>query len=237
MRAWIKRFRFYYVEKNRKLIMGKFSIIIEETDEQIESKIRDILLKELNRVMDLTSNKSVIPIRNLIREALFSQPEVISLSGGRLAAEFGLSDGNSRISNIINFWVNNIVVLKKRATKSGGQIRAGLTIKMIQKDFEDVLSLGDATVITAKGQPLPWLEWLLKFGDKVIIRDYDVSFSTKSSSKSRSGLAIMIKGKGTNWRVPPEFAGTMENNFVTRAINSVEDDIISILEKQIRMYI
>lgn len=31
--------------------------------------------------------------------------------------------------------------------------------------------------------------------------------------------------KGGAWRVPPEFAGTIEDNFVTRAFKNKQDDL------------
>ena len=47
----------------------------------------------------------------------------------------------------------------------------------------------------------------------------------------------MVKSDGKRWGVPPEFAGTAGNNFVTRAIDSIEDDIINLFEAQFRKVI
>lgn len=212
--------------------MARISLELVESNAEIEKKIKQALLRDVDKAMAVAVNKSVTPIRNLVKNKLMEQPEVQSLQGGQLAGEFGLPDGARRIEDIINFWVSNIIVSKKKATASGGRLNAGLSIRLIQRDFEDVLSLNSATVITEKGEELPWLEWLLKFGDRVIIRDYDVYFS--KSRRSRSGLAIMINNK-RSWGVPPQFSGTIENNFVTRALESIEDDIVNILQKQVEM--
>ena len=211
--------------------MGKLSLQLVETDLQINKKIRDIVIKEVDKILNTTANKTTSPIRNLIKEKLMEQPEVRSLDGGILAAEFGLPDGGRRIEDIINFWVSNIIVSKKKATASGGRISAGLTIKMIQSDFQDVLGLPSATITTEKGQELPWLEWLLMFGDRVIVRDYTIFFG--GNRRSRSGSAVMIRSNSKGWRVPSAFSGTIENNFVTRALEDIEDDIADIFQKQI----
>lgn len=216
--------------------MGRLSLQLVESNAEIERKIKTELLKEINKVMNTATNKIVTPIRNLVKNSLMEQPEVKSLSGGILAAEFGLPDGARRIEDIINFWVSNIIVSKKNATASGGKVDSGLTIKMIQRDFEDVLRLPSASIITEKGQELPWLEWLLKFGDRVIVRDYSVLFSN-SRRTSRSGWAIMIKSNGRGWGVPPAFAGTINDNFVTRALEEIEDDIVNVMQRQIERLI
>ena len=213
--------------------MAKISLQLIDSDMEIDRKIRKALLREVDKVMNTTVNKSVGPVRNIVRNKLLEQPEVKSLSGGILAGEFGLPDGGRRIEDIINFWVSNIIVSKKKATASGGGVDAGLTIKMIRSDFEDVLGLNSASIVTEKGQELPWLEWLLKFGDRVIVRDYTVFFGGNRRS-SRSGLAIMVRSNSRSWGVPSAFAGTIDDNFVTRALEEIEDDIANVFETQVK---
>lgn len=215
--------------------MVRLSLKLIESDIEIDKKIRKALIKEVNKVMTRLTNKSVKPIRELVKNTLMEQPEVKSLDGGILAAEFGLPDGGRRIEDIIEFWVNHIIVSKKKATASGGKLNASLTIKMIPTNFEDVLGLDSATIVTEKGQTLPWLEWLLKFGDRVIVRDYTIFFGSKR--RSRSGDAIMVRSNKRGWGVPSAFSGTVDNNFVTRALDEIEDDIVNILQKQVEVMV
>lgn len=209
-------------------------LTLVESSKQIEAKINRALLIEVNKSINKAAIRMVGPIRETVKGAIFSQPEVSSLSGAQLAGEFGLPDGRERIESIIDIWVNNITVVKKNATARGGQINAGLTINMIQRDYKDVLASSLATIRTLKGQELPWLEWLLRFGDRAIIRDFEVSFDRGRLARSRSGLAIMVETKGKRWRVPPQFAGTPQNNFVTRALDTVQDDVFKIIETHLR---
>ena len=213
--------------------MVRLSLLLQENTNTISAKIRKQILKDINTTMDKVSIRVIGPIRNLVRQAILDQPEALSLSGGTLAGEFGLPDGRNRIEDIVNQWVSNIIVSKKRATASGRLFNASFTIKMIRADYKDVLQSVSASVVTDKGSQLDWLEWLLLFGDRTIVRGYDVSF--QSNRRSRSGIAIMVGGIGKNWGVPPEFSGTINNNFVTRAIDGIEDDIIKIFEKQLRL--
>ena len=80
-----------------------------------------------------------------------------------------------------------------------------------------------------KGTDLNWLEWLLLFGNKTIIRDYVVEFG--DNPRSRTGRAVMKGVKSGKWGVPPEFAGTKNNNWITRAIESADSEINSILKE------
>jgi hypothetical protein len=48
-------------------------------------------------------------------------------------------------------------------------------------------------------------------GDITIIRDYQVEIKPGAG---RSGNSIMVSGG--SWRVPPEFSGTLQNNWLTR---------------------
>ncbi len=217
--------------------MAKTTLKLVESNKEIQRRINKALATEVNKALDKTALKVVAPIKMAIKAALLNQPEVASVSGGRLAAEFGLPDGRSRIDNIITQWVDGIIVKVNKATTTSSRINAGLTIQMIPRNFADVLGLASSRVTTDKGQDLPWLEWLLLFGDKAIVRDYSISFDSDRVRRSRSGLAVMQSNRGAFWRVPPEFAGTEDNNFVTRALETIQDDIIGIIETQMRSVI
>lgn len=104
---------------------------------------------------------------------------------------------------------------------------------MVDSSYKDVLVSQAANLITEKGQSLPWLEWLLRFGDKAIIRDYTIGVA-RNSARSRTGRAIMVKAASKRWKVPSQFAGTAQNNFVTRAIDSIEPSIIKLVETSLR---
>ena len=83
---------------------------------------------------------------------------------------------------------------------------------------------------TKRGYSLPWLEWLLLKNNKVIVNNYDVKLGPNINS--RTGNAIMVSSNN-NWRVPPQFAGSQASNWTTRAIERVDKQIESIIQKAI----
>lgn len=207
-------------------IRGKITIV--ETNAQIENKILRALKPELNKYLEKVFNKAKSKIVNAVVKAIKSMPEYQSLLSGDLKYEFGLPDSDSRIENILNFW-KNITADFKKVSINGNKLSGGFTISMIDSDYSDVINSSAAVFTTEKGTDLNWLEWLLLFGNKTIIRDYVVEFGP--NPRSRTGRAVMKGVQSGKWSVPTEFSGTKNNNWITRAIESADSEINSILKE------
>lgn len=210
----------------------KGSLKIVENTSQINKALLSALLPQVDsyfkNVFDKVSNK----IQNIVIESIKAAPEYSSLANGTLKAEFGLPDSESRVSNIIDFWKNIIVQYKPIKVKNN-ILSGNFIISMIKSDFSDAISLPAANFTTEKGSQLNWLEWLLLFGNQTIIKDYEVELGP--NPRSRTGLAVMkgvISGK---WSVPADFAGTINNNWITRSIDNAEGQINKLLLDSLRI--
>lgn len=201
---------------------------LEESTNEINKKILEALLPQVEKYLKKLFNKVSEQIKTTVIEAIKSAPEYQSLLTGQLKAEFGLPDSESRVNSIINIW-NNLTIEYKDTKISRGSLYGGFKISMIPKDFSDVLSLEASSFTTERGSELNWLEWLLLFGNKTIIKDYTVQLGP--NPRSRTGMAIMKGQLAGKWSVPGSFAGTSNNNWVTRAIDSADDAINEILSK------
>lgn len=120
-----------------------------------------------------------------------------------------------------------MTVTYNKATISKNSIKGSFSLSAIQSDYTDILAIPESILITEKGQKLEWLKWLLLFGDKTIIKDYTVVLGP--NPRSRTGNAVMVQETKSRWNIPPQFAGTLNNNWITRSIDSVNDEINSIL--------
>lgn len=104
-------------------------------------------------------------------------------------------------------------------------------VELVKDAFDDILNIPAASFVQTYTQStpkeIPWLKWLLEEGNNIIIGDYRVKYT--QSGASRSGGAIMIQ-KGS-FRIPPEFSGTIEDNFITRALEGIDDYIYSEIQK------
>jgi hypothetical protein len=188
------------------------------------------ITKKIKREVPKIKTTITDSLRKVVREALVSTEEYQSILQGKLKAELGIPDSNSRIIAIIDTWVNNIVV----EVKTGTSPLLLITIGIIQDDYGDVLSLPQAqyAYTSKRGQgEIPWLRWLLLEGDKRIITKYEFVSNPK---KSRTGMGIMISKERGSWQVPSEFSGTSVDNFATRAFGNIESVLDRIVEQAVR---
>jgi hypothetical protein len=207
----------------------KFSLKLLETDQQINQKILQALLTEITNFMNsgVAIIKAELP--SILQNAIINTPEYISLLNGKLKYEFGIPDSNIKLANLIEAWLGNIRYPYMKPIIVGNNIKSSFAVNAVRVDFAEVLYTDDALVIDSiRGYNLPWLEWLLLEGNKVIIRQQEVVLGPNKFS--RTGFALM-RDSNKSWKVPSEFSGTANNNWITRAIDGVEDKIELLLEK------
>ena len=195
---------------------------------------RDIL-SSLSKILEIALSKSVSEIdRNikiLIKQSLQLEPEYMSLTGGELRYHFGIADV-SNVDKVIDSVINTLNIQVKNISTGTQGLSGGLIITMLGAgDLTDIISSDPAQVKDSqRGYSLPWLEWLLLRNNEIIINNYDVKLGP--SPASRTGNAIMVKSNNS-WRVPPAFAGSIENNWITRSLNRIDDEIMNVITKTI----
>ena len=205
----------------------RISANIVETNDEINTMVLEIMADHINDILNIAMPKITAEIKELVALSLKEEPEYQSLLSGRLRAEFGLSDTNM-VDNIIDKLVSTIDVSRSTVSYNKIGLVGGFTITMMKSDdMNGVIFTDIASVISNNGQHLPWLQWLLLEGNNAIVKNFDVKMG--SYSQSRSGMAIMVSSRD-NWRVPPEFVGTISNNWTTRAIDRIEDKIDILIE-------
>jgi len=188
---------------------------------EIDKEINKRLLASINNITESIE----IALQNLVRIKLEQAPEVNSLAGGKLRYQFGLVDGASRIANIIDMWAEAIEV---RYVKGAGKF-GGISISMVDNDYSKALSMPEADFVTENGSNLEWLRWLLLEGDTRIVNNYKF----QPGRRGRAGGGIMISRQSSSWGVPSAFVGTASNNFATRALEGLHDEIDVIVRREI----
>ncbi len=204
-------------------------ITIDEA--QFKKEVVAALIPELNKYLAERIKGFRSKLRALLSVDLWDSPEIDSLLGGELQAELGVEDTQQRLAAIIDQWAANIDVDFSPAKYAGGRIFSKVIISAIRNDYSDVLSLDESRYSTRNGSTIEWLEWILLQGDRQIIRDYDIGMDF--NNYSRTGLGkIMIGGKGKSWGVPPQFAGTSKDNFITRTLDRLDVKIAVLFENE-----
>lgn len=158
-----------------------------------------------------------------IRRRIQVSDVIKELQYGNLRYDLGITEDEAvkvaqKIPDII---AKSIQVRVKLQTDS-----VFLIVEMIRDGYTDLLNMPEASFIQtftrSKQTEIHWLEWLLTKGDTIVVGDFRVKY-TPGNANSRSGGAIMIK-KGS-FRIPPQFSGTLENNFITRSLDGINDFI------------
>ena len=196
--------------------MGKewimsLSIRLTETTANIEKKILRALVGEANSGFLKSVTRAKEPIKVIVRNALQSCPEISSIDGGKLRADFGIPVGEDATTPIVNAIADSISFIAQKFSIKGKNISGGVTIGIQPSSFVNLLNLGRTE--TERGGSIPWLQWLLTAGDSIIIADFGVEYGPYG----RSGMGAM-RVKRRPFKVNSAFSGTATDNFITRAL-------------------
>ena len=199
------------------------SIKLLESDKAIVTKINRALAKQSTKALRGAAPRLKAAISPIVARALYASPEIQSLQGGILKADFGLSsDPTGRIVAAV---ASSIYVEIVPPSSSANNIKGGLKVKIQPSNFENLLGIG---VQPISGGALPWLEWLLKLGDAIVVADFGVEYGPFG----RTGMAHMTRVEAP-FRINSTFSGTIGNNFITRALRSVLPEIKNIIMRTI----
>lgn len=199
----------------------------------IKESIKDIskkLLGELRLIASKHLSDRLVEVQEAIKpiiyDAVYNSPEMDSCRNDYLKAEFGLDfDPTEAISRAV---ADSVSTTMARSSIKNNRVIGSMTIEIQPSEYMNLLQLPESIVITENGAKLPWLSWLLLYGNSVIIVDYGIRYEF---GKGRSGLGYMRK-KATPYRVHPAYSGDANDNFITRALNSTStrvqlDNVIS----------
>lgn len=188
------------------------SIKLIDSIKSVEKNINGAIVNYINDILSRKQNIILSKAKALIPSWIESQPEIISLSSSdpsSLAGQFGISGGTQ---NIISSIVSSVVdATEIKFIKYSNNLNGGLELAFQPTTFANLLSLSQGHTIY-NGGDLHWLDWLLLRGDSIIVTNYQYN---PSSGLGRSRLGNMVVGG--SFRVPPQFSGTKDNNFITRA--------------------
>ena len=205
-----------------------------------EAELERKLIKELDKILNksmIKSAKELTPIvQEIIKKSLLESEDLKALSSGDLIGEFGIrSSTAATVAQQIALNVSQTVIVSPMNVSLKTK-RGGISLKVQPNDLQNVLSIpnGSYTYYSRrykKDVTINWLDWFLTKGDAIIVAKF---YFEESGGAGRSGRGS--KQKGGSWRVRPEYSGTLEDNAVTRALQSkkTKDEITKSIEKVIK---
>jgi hypothetical protein len=184
-------------------------------DRQVKTQILFALAEEVDKVIRKNAPKIQKKAKLIVSQAIKDSPVMDDLIGGKLMIDFGLTTelATAAAREISDHIVNNVSIQYSPFKKNTDLI---------------------ASFNTGKNNgEIHWLEWLLTRGTEIIIGDFRVMY--KEGGRSGGGIMISSAGDFDNgFRVDPEHAGTEDDNFITRAIDSVIPDLQDIITRSIQ---
>lgn len=198
--------------------------------------MRQETYKRIQNNLSKISSKVKPNISNIISKELNNSSTVIELLGGKLKDDFGLFGNVAKvtIANIINHLSENINIIITKSAAAGSILT--ISVELLSGDITKLIAVPGASFPVRGGTgSIDWLEWLLTRGTQVIIGDYWIYPNAKGRTRS-GGDKIMqkISGKARDpFRVDPNYAGTINDNFITRSVESVADDILNVVASEI----
>jgi hypothetical protein len=189
------------------------SIKLLDSTNTIEKNINIAIAKYINVRLQNSKNTIINSIKNLTPSWIKDQPEIQSLLSSDPTSLVGIFGINRNTSSIVDTIINSISSsLTFEFKKIDNNLNGEFTINIQPSTFQNLLGLSEGYTNYSNGS-LHWLEWLLLRGDEIIVANYQYN---PSAGAGRSKLGNMITGG--SFRVPPQFSGTSDNNFVTRAL-------------------
>lgn len=199
--------------------------LILEKGGQVAKKILQALVAECDKLFYKSRPNIEAAARSIVRNAVYNSPTMDSLRSGVLKYDFGLTfDPSGAIADAV---ANSVNVQVQKAKVNGQKLSGGITVNVQPASLLNVLSLPEAVQITEQGVSLPWLEWLTTYGNQIIIVDFGVEYG---AGLGRTGGAHMVSS-ARPFQVNSSFAGTADDNFISRAINSIRPQLQKEIER------
>ena len=208
----------------------RLSLNLLESDSQIKQQILESIRDVLDSAIAKSLNKIQQQFKIMIVEAIKREPEYMSLKNGQLRYELVIADSSMIDRAVDEICEGQLTRSPVKATSRG--VSGGVKYIIIGADKVDRAMEGsNGLVQDAKGYTLPWLKWILTKGTATIVKNFDVKLGPNPNS--RTGMAIMVESS-ESWSVPAQFAGISDNNWITRAIDNInENNLYQIIQSNI----
>ena len=210
-------------------------VTVKINQNEAKKAIQQAFLAEMDDFLTVMVRKLRQPCRDIIYRNIAASPEVKSLDGGDLQSALGVAFSSVKLDALLKIWSDSLEIFIRVPKLSGGLVRGGLDIRAVRADYGDVLSQNEAFYISERSKSsIHWLNWLLTRGTEDIVLGYNLGVDVKHIA--RTGLGeIMIRSVdsfGLQGGLA-QYAGTENDNFVTRSLVGAAKEIEGLIVKEL----
>ena len=209
------------------------SIDKNELRTQIAKEIRD----KVNRALLYSRSNIQFLVRREVEKELKAGDEYLAmLPGGELYGQIGLVDIEDTLDGVIEATSKQVKVQTNFVKLVGDQVNASIWV-IVDLQYAKLYAIGEAKFVSPEGgYDVDWLKWLLESGTSAVVLEYDYfeNDRTRNSRWSRTGTGFMREREGKSWGFYEPYAGTQDDNWITRAINRTANETQKILESELQ---
>lgn len=225
-------------------IVTRMQDIIAHADSIIEDDINTILRQIVG---DMESEIKVKLPLILGRSSIYAE---ITTEGTDLNTQIGIpaAEAQAKFKGVFEILSKPFVSFEECRVRNGVISGGILMVGIVAADFLDVIKSDFAKYITPPNKKrnresyeLSWFEWITtseKY-DGIMVLDYVIKFTDgngRLAAYSRTGNAIMLPKDDGMWTLPPEYAGTTNNNWITQVLEVEAGNVIRFLNDVVAKY-
>lgn len=210
------------------------TIRVEDID-SLKKLVEADLIVRIKRVV----NDSIPSVRNavefLVKRAIETSPEYTSLFHGRLAGHLGVPASHVVVQDLVE-----VILASIHVGYIPGLGLGGLTVGILQDDFQDLLSQDFAEYVSVNRKTrtqtvVPWLRWLLLEGANKVVIDFEMIHATGITRATSTSKYVMVQPKRVprGFSLSPEYQGTKDNNWLTRAVKDLPEVVLKTMEQEL----
>lgn len=186
--------------------MKKFQPVDKLILQALRTRAKEVIQKNYKKIR--------AAVKPHIVDAIYDCPEMESVRSGKLKYDFGIDFDPTLV---IAWTVADSMQLSYSYSQN---YIFNFQVAIQPLNSTNLLSLPQSIIKLGSGSSIPWLEWLLKRGSQIILIDFGVLYK----EAGRTGGAIMAQNISP-FMVDPTYAGTDEDNFISRAISKKINNI------------
>ena len=214
--------------------MAGYTIKLIDTAGHIQQKVTEAFAKKLDKKVRSTIFLIKREIERKTAWFFRNDPHSVyqNLLHGELRGHMGIraSEAETRLDAIIDTIIENIQVKYVPIRPNYPTLTGGIDVGVLLSSFEDVLSLdsGYMYITTGKGESfkIDWLRWMLTEGTAPLVLDWEFMNTGPHTGSGRGNRGHMVPSSNS-WSVPDYAAGTINDNWLTRALSDQADAYIS----------
>lgn len=184
---------------------------------------KDLELHSIDTMKKVASSIGLrIFIKQQIRFYLYSSNEYDSLVSGDLRSLLGVVDAMAAVEQIIDKIVDKLDIRVFKKT---------MKVSLLKDDLAEIYAAPLASYTSENGFTVEWVKMMTQAGFD-IIPGYFYIESPLSVQYSRTGTGIMKKDKKTYFSLPRQYAGDLKDNWFTRSLQPLSEDIANYIGKE-----